>query len=135
MSCHELRGWGESGKGHRSIRAPRILHDAGFFEFASSRAYYAAFYAATAAMLVKGLEASRHNGLIALVHRELVRPGELAQEHGRALNWLFELRAVADYGLLVRVSSSEAQRAIDAADRFVQAIESLLGSLSTLPEA
>ena len=39
-----------------SLRAARLMLDGSFFDFAASRAYYAAFYAATALLLNEGLE-------------------------------------------------------------------------------
>lgn len=39
-----------------SLRAAQLLYEAGHCDFAAARAYYAAFYAATAALLSKGME-------------------------------------------------------------------------------
>jgi len=50
----------------------------------------------------------------------------LDKEQGKALNWLFELRGIGDYGVTAHVSRQEAERAIQAAKGFLQAINSLL---------
>ena len=82
----------------QSIEAARQLTSNGYFDFAASRAYYAAFYAATAVLLQEGLELSKHSAVIASIHQRFVKTGKLDKEQGKTLNWLFELRGVGDYG-------------------------------------
>jgi uncharacterized protein (UPF0332 family) len=95
-------------------------------EIAASRAYYAAFYAASAILLTEGLDVSKHSGVIAAVHQRFVKTGRLDKEQGRALNWLFGLRNVGDYGVTMHASRSKAEEAIRAAEGFLEAIETLL---------
>jgi uncharacterized protein (UPF0332 family) len=72
-----------------SIRAAQLPFEAGHWDFAAARAYYASFYAATAALLSAGHEYQKHSGVIAAVHKFLVKTGKLDKEHGKNLNWLF----------------------------------------------
>lgn len=109
-----------------SIEAAKELTASGFYDFAASRAYYAAFYAATAGLLYEELEFSKHSGVIASVHQRLVKTGKLDKEQGKDLNWLFELRNVGDYGVTVHVSQQDAERAIRVAENFLSVIKSLL---------
>ena len=113
-------------RAEQSIQADKGLTASGFCDFAASRAYYAAFYAATAALLNEGLEFSKHSGVIASVHQRLVKTGRLDTEQGKQLNWLFELRNVGDYGVTVHVSQHDAERAIQVAESFLRVIKSLL---------
>ena len=113
-------------RAEQSIRAAQELTAGGFYDFAASRAYYAAFYAATAALLGQGLDLSKHSGVIAAIHQRFIKTGKLSKDQGKELNWLFELRNVGDYGVTVLVSQPDAARAIQAADSFLQAIKSLL---------
>ena len=110
-----------------SVEAARKLALEGYFDFAASRAYYAAFYAATALLLREGMEFGKHSAVIAAIHQHFIRPGRLKKQFGKDLNWLFELRGVGDYGVTVHVPSEDAERAIEAADRFVCEARSLLG--------
>jgi uncharacterized protein (UPF0332 family) len=73
-------------RAEESIRAARQLAVGGYFDFAASRAYYAAFYAASAALLSQGFEYRKHSGVIASVHQELVKTGKLDKKFGRDLN-------------------------------------------------
>jgi uncharacterized protein (UPF0332 family) len=109
-----------------SIQAARQLVATSFYDFAASRAYYAALYAATAALLYEGLEFSKHSAVIASIHQQFVKTGKLDKEHGKTLNWLSELRSIGDYGGTAHVSRQEAEQAIEAAEKFLEAIKPLL---------
>ena len=113
-------------RAEESVRAAKLLYEAGHWDFAAARAYYAAFYAASAALLSQGREYQKHSGVIAAVHKFLVKTGKLDKEHGKNLNWLFELRSVGDNGDTRHVPREEAGKAIDAARSFVEAMKALL---------
>ena len=66
----------------QSIGAAKALASEGYHDFAASRAYYAAFYAATAVLLSEGLELSKHSGVIASIHQRFIKTGKLDKEHG-----------------------------------------------------
>lgn len=113
-------------RAQQSIYAAQELDGRGFYDFAGSRAYYAAFYAASAVLLSQDIESSKHSGVIANIHQKLVKTGKLTKEQGKALNWLFELRSIGDYGIVEHVSKEESQKAILAAQDFLDAIKSLI---------
>jgi len=113
-------------RAEESIEAAKELAASHFYDFAASRAYYAAFYAATAALLAEGLELGKHSAVIASVHQRLVKIGRVDKQQGKDLNWLFELRSVGDYGATVHVSQEDAEKAIRVAADFVRVIKNLL---------
>lgn len=78
--AHEIAAYLE--RAERSLEAARQLALNGHYDFAASRAYYAAFYAATALLLHKGLEFSKHSGVIAAIHQRFVRT-ETGQRAGQ----------------------------------------------------
>ena len=109
-----------------SIRAAKELASKSYYDFVASRAYYAAFYAATALLLSKELEFSRHSGVIASIHQRFVKTGKMDKRHGKDLNWLFELRGVGDYGATIHVSQQDAVRAIEIAEDFLETTKLLI---------
>ncbi|MFH1716404.1 MAG: HEPN domain-containing protein [Planctomycetota bacterium] len=109
-----------------SIQAAKELASGGYYDFVASRAYYAAFYAATALLLSEELEFGRHSGVIASVHQMFVKTGRLDKKHGKDLNWLFELRGVGDYGTTIHVSQQDADRAVETAEDFLRITKSLI---------
>ena len=113
-------------RSERSIQAAKELSSKGYYDFAASRAYYAAFYAATAALLREELEFRKHSGVIAAIHQRFVKNGRLERNFGRDLNWLSELRSVGDYGVTIHVSREDAERAIVAAEGFLHAMKGII---------
>lgn len=126
MPEHEQEIAANLERAEQSIQAARDLAAKGYHDFAASRAYYAAFYGATAILLSEGLDFSKHSGVIASIHQQFVKTAKLSKEQGKDLNWLFEIRNVGDYGGAAHVSPPQAERAIQAAEGFLNAIKSLL---------
>ncbi len=104
-----------------SIQAAKDMLEKEYYDIAASRAYYAAFYAASALLLDSGTDTNKHGGVIALIHQLFVKTGRLNKEHGKSLNWLFELRGIGDYGMTEHVSAGEAYKAIKVAQDFLTA--------------
>ncbi|MEE8587584.1 MAG: HEPN domain-containing protein [Acidobacteriota bacterium] len=115
-------------RAEQSLRAAAQLAGSGFYDFAASRAYYAAFYAATAALFANGLEFSKHSAVIAKFQQFLVKPGRIARDLGKQFRWLSELRWVGDYGHTRHVPEQEAKEAIAAACKIVRAVQEILES-------
>ncbi|NUM52596.1 MAG: HEPN domain-containing protein [Candidatus Hydrogenedentes bacterium] len=95
---------------------------------AASRAYYAAFYAASAWLADRQESYSKHSAVEAAVHRDLVRPGHLPAELGAHYSWLSALRNTDDYGVKQHVSAEEANTATRRAKLIVEAIAGLIDS-------
>ena len=113
-------------RAEHSIQAAKSLKKFGYYDFAASRAYYAAFYGATAVLLNEGLDFGKHSGVIASIHQRFVKTGKLDKEQGKDLNWLFEIRNIGDYGGTAHVEKVQAERAILAAEKFLSAVRNLI---------
>ena len=109
-----------------SLKAARLLLESGLPDDAASRAYYAAFHAASALLLSKNLSFSSHTGVLRAISLNFVKTGELDRSIGRDLNWLAELRQVGDYGEVRRVTSTEAEQALEITANFIAQTRSLL---------
>jgi len=109
-----------------NLQVAKELLDKGYYDVSASRAYYAAFYAASALLLNEGIDTSKHSGVIALIHQHFVKSGKLSKEQGRNLNWLFELRSVGDYGVSLHVVLDDAQRAVRTTQDFFEEVKTLL---------
>jgi len=89
-------------KAERSLGAARLLLDNGYTDEACSRAYYAMFDAARAALLIANAPveaevARTHRGLMAAFGLHIVKPGLISQEIGRSLSQAQHVRLIADY--------------------------------------
>jgi len=93
---------------------------------ASSRAYYAAFHAISAALLSRGETYSRHGQVLGAFNRAFVHTGLLPREFTGLLTRLFENRQSGDYDVLPGVTETEARRDIADAQRIVEAVRRFL---------
>lgn len=106
-----------------SIAAAELLLREGYPDFAGSRAYYAMFYAAAAALAADGDRYDKHSAVIAEFGRRYAATGRLPKELHGYLRVGFERRNRADYWHGERLSVAEATELIEHAREFVAAIE------------
>lgn len=78
------------------LSAEREL-DAGALVFSINRLYYALYYAVSAVLLRKEFTFSKHSGVRAAFHREIIKTGLMDTEWGRLYDQLFEDRHEGDY--------------------------------------
>lgn len=113
-------------KALRATESARILFNAGDVDGACSRAYYAMFDAARAALLAANAPVpadigKTHSGLISAFSLHLVKDGPVSSDLGKMLNRALEIRLVADYkGESVELS--DARELIEQAVVFVDAM-------------
>lgn len=70
-------------RGVSTLQAAKILLKSGFPNDAASRAYYAAFHAATALLLSKNLSFGSHAGVLRAINLNFVKTGQLPRDLGR----------------------------------------------------
>jgi uncharacterized protein (UPF0332 family) len=109
------------------LEAARALLERELWGPAVSDAYYAILYAARAALSERDRNAKTHRGTWAAFNEEFVASGDIAVELAREARATQEPREGVDYAA-ARVSSDEARRITEVAERFVAAIETLLRS-------
>ena len=91
---------GLMARASEEVDVAAALRRLGYHEQAASRAYYAAFYAAEAALLLIGETRSKHAGVISAFGRLLIKDRGLDPELGSSLRILFERRNWADHDWL-----------------------------------
>ncbi|MDD5676047.1 MAG: HEPN domain-containing protein [Chitinivibrionales bacterium] len=112
-------------RAEESITAARELFNNSHFDFAASRAYYAAFYAASAVLLRAGNEFTKHSAVVAAIHKTLVKTGVISPDIGKKLNRLFELRSIGDYGMMVHVPRPDAEKAVQDAQEILAVLKKI----------
>ena len=115
-------------KARESLASARADVRAGRLNGASSRAYYAMFHAARAALEVHGIATGgqRHGTIIGRFGRTFVKDGPLDPALGRALNKALELRREGDYDL-ASPEPADVRVALQHAEALVEAISELCG--------
>jgi len=113
-------------KALRSIAAAKRHIEEGDYDFASSRAYYAAFYAMEAILLTKGLSFSKHGGVIAAFNRHFIKTGVFPKEFSKLVSRLFRERQTGDYEFDLSIEENEAKEDVRLAEKVVRAIMAYL---------
>ena len=101
----------------------------GRLSFAVNRCYYAAFYAASAALLARGKRFVKHSGVRAAVHRDLVKPGLLPEDLGRIYDRLFHDRQQGDYIEFVSFDAEDVGGTLGESRQLVRALEALAATI------
>jgi uncharacterized protein (UPF0332 family) len=112
------------GRALRALQTAEQLVDSDP-DASASRAYYAAFYAVSAHFALSGRTFTKHSGVEAAVHRDLVRSGIWDTSLGRDYTKIFDLRGTSDYGGVVQVTQEEAHSAVEAAGRILEAVRKM----------
>ena len=92
---------------------------------AISRAYYAMFHAATAALLQQGIQRRSHQGIVAAFGQTFVKSGPVDPKFHRYLKEAFDLRKDSDYQPMVRLTDTQAQKVLDWAREFAAVCKDL----------
>ncbi|HEY86400.1 MAG TPA: HEPN domain-containing protein [Chloroflexi bacterium] len=120
-------------KANRSIAAAKRHAQEGDYDFASSRAYYAVFYAMQATLLTKELTFSKHSSVISLFNQHFVKTGVFPKEFGRFISRLFRERQAGDYVFDLSISGADAALDIQIAENMLQTIGTYLSGRGFLP--
>jgi len=119
-----IRGYVE--KALQKLSVAKELLSNQHYDDAVSRAYYAAFHAAQAALLTEGQQAESHKGVATLFGLFLVRTGKVEKKCGKILANLKDNRESGDYEALSFIDADTAARAVDEADYFCNAVRKYL---------
>lgn len=91
---------GYLAKARDKLMVARELLSKAHWDDAVSRAYYAAFHAAQAALLTEGQRGESHRGVVTLFGLLLVKPGKFEKKWGKFLANLKDDRETGDYDAL-----------------------------------
>ena len=113
-------------KAQRSLSVARAHIDSGDFDFASGRAYYAAFYCMEAALLTIGKSYSKYSGVIAGFGEYFIVPGIFPKDFAKHIAGLFRDRQIGDYEFGVSVCETDARQDVEHAMMIAQQVSDYL---------
>jgi uncharacterized protein (UPF0332 family) len=111
------------------VESAEILFDNGKYKDSTSRSYYAIFSAARALLATKGLDSSKHVGIISLFNQHFVKTGVVKKEMSKLLAGAKVVRERSDYADFVIISKEEALEQIQSAKEFVEEIETAIKNM------
>ncbi len=115
-----------SEKARRALATAPINLNHGDVEAAISRAYYAAFYAAMAALLSVGEAPKTHSGTLQRFRLHFIKTGRLPLSLGDVLTYAFNARQRADYEAFAIFDEAAVADLITDVEAFVRAVEQML---------
>lgn len=113
-------------KAERALQTARSNLQQGDTDAAANRAYYATFYAATAALLSVGETLRTHRGVHHRFYVHYVENGPLSVEVGSILAFAREVRRRADYEAFSTLDTAAVSDLVADAERFVRAVRALV---------
>lgn len=113
-------------KAERSLKAAVLLHKKGDYDFSVSRAYYAMFYAAEAALLSKNQTYSKHAGVISGFYHHFVATGDFPKQLHQVFHNAFEDRNQGDYAFMDPFPKKESEEVLENARDFINKVDRYL---------
>jgi len=123
---------GYLARARQMLNTGQLALQHGDYITAVNRAYYAVFYAANAILATRGLERSKHSGVIAAFRQHFVKTGVIEVEYSDVYGATMEDRTEGDYNLDVTLDKEIAQRDLERAQRFVERIERALREMGVV---
>ncbi len=119
-------------KAQEDLATAHELASLGRFRAAVNRAYYAIYHLATAVLLTKEIERSKHAGVQAAFGHHFIKPGLIEPEYGRILVSARKARETCDYADRIELDTEVTMAIIADADRFVVRMKSYLEGCGAL---
>ena len=107
----------------------KLLLNRKSYNSATNRFYYAIFYAIRALLATKGLDSSKHSGVISLFHKEFVKTGIIAKEFAKIPNFGFEKRTDGDYEDYHIFTQGEVEELADKCSLFIAEVKKALNKI------
>jgi uncharacterized protein (UPF0332 family) len=130
----ELVGYWMS-RAREAVDEAELMANAGHWNAAVNRLYYACFYAVTALLLRHGLSSAKHTGVRSLFNRHFGRSGLIPRDLTTLFNDLFDSRREGDYIEFVHFAEPQVRPWLADTRRFVDAVAGLLASSVDSPDA
>ena len=113
-------------KAQKFLRSAAVLLELEDYDSAASRAYFAMFYSAHAALMQRRVDVNRQRGIRSAFVETFVESGQLPEHAGEILEQAQRLQEMADYTHQFSVSARDAERLLQEAEAFVNTIETMV---------
>ena len=110
-------------KSRASFEAGNTLFESEHYDFAVSRYYYSMFYLATALLLTKNINCSKHSGVISNFGKEFIKAGIIDKKYHHYLISAFDDRIDADYSVMEEITKEMAEETRKNAEEFILEIQ------------
>ena len=108
------------------LKESDILLSAGEYKGAANRAYYAAFHAMRAMLILDEFDSKKHSGIIAKFREFYLKTDLFDKEFSESISSLFRVRTASDYDDFYVVSKNDAIAQYEKAKKISTLIENYL---------
>ncbi len=112
------------------LNEAQILLEADELKGTANRAYYAAFHAMRAVLILDGIDSKKHSGIIAKFREMYLKTELFDKEISNSISSLFRVRTASDYDDFYIVSKKDAVLQLENAKGIVSIIEKFLNNKS-----
>ncbi len=110
----------------QSLRETRLLIDNAMNETATSRLYYASFYAVNALLVSNGYNPKTHSGAKSLFNKEFILAHKIDSKFSDFYSFIMAKRFEADYEDFVFIDEKNIENLYEQTQAFVNAILQLM---------
>ena len=121
-SLKELAGY-RMDRAKEMLVAARENLEIGQYKTSLNRSYYAIFHAMRAMNILKGFDSSKHSGVIAFFNKEYLKENILDRNLSIVIKNSAFLREKSDYDDFYIACKQEAEKQLEEAERFLDAVE------------
>lgn len=120
-------------KSRRALESANREFKAGDYDYACSRAYYAAFYLLEGVLLLAGKRFTKHSAVISFFNKDYVKAGIFPVEFSKNIKYLLKRREIGDYSFTIQVGEEDAANCIEKAKEVFDALSKYLIEKAPLP--
>lgn len=103
-----------------------LMADAGHYNAAVNRMYYACYYATIALFLKHHISASTHAGVKTMLGLHFISKGIIANQYGQTFNTLFEKRHSGDYDDFIYCDKAMVEELYPKVEEYIKMIKEIL---------
>lgn len=108
------------------LREAQLLLDGDEYKGTANRAYYAAFHALRAVLILDEFDSKKHSGIIAKFRENYLKTELFNKEISDYISSLFRVRTASDYDDFYIVSKEESIQQFKKAEKIVEQIKAYL---------
>lgn len=116
-------------KARNCLESANILMQSGDYCGAANRSYYGIFHCIRSLLALKGVDFSKHSGVMAYFQKEYIKSGIFKKDYSKILTEAFEMRSDADYDDYYVLSKEEVEEQLQNAELFLTGVEEYIDLL------
>jgi uncharacterized protein (UPF0332 family) len=113
-------------KANAFMNEASVLIENKFYATVINRLYYSCYHATKALLLTKNLIPKTHSGVVTMLHKHFVLPGEFDMQHAGFYSILLQKRMEEDYGDFIIEDEESVRLLIAPSQQYLLYIEALI---------